>query len=141
MKSEIKEYSVLISWKWQNAGPAVVAANYSGLVMTTLHPHMTFSKIDQNSERNNLIPWLDSEDFSSPSTPGYACVQFNPSNPGVLQYASSWNAGIWKQYPSLCVWIFLHCYPLNLCAYVKSQLVPEAKFIIAHKAMCYILIS
>lgn len=52
--------------------------------MTTLQPHMTFSKIDQISERNNLIPSLVSEDFSSPSTPGYACVQFDPSNSGAL---------------------------------------------------------
>lgn len=41
----------------------------------------------------------------------------------------------------VCVFGFFYSYSLNLCAYVKSQLGPEAKFIIAHKAMCYILIS
>lgn len=45
---------------------------------------MTFSKIDQISEGNNLIPLLDSEDFSSPSSQGHTCVQFDPSNSGAL---------------------------------------------------------
>jgi len=38
--------------------------------MTTLHPHMTFSKTDQISEQNNLIPLLDSEDFLLPQPQG-----------------------------------------------------------------------
>lgn len=41
----------------------------------------------------------------------------------------------------VCVYGFFYAVILNLCAHVKLKLGPEAKFISAHKAMCYILIS